>query len=971
MIFKKSKIIKIVKYLLKFTFIIFSVFYIIFTALYINFSHLSQAKKIETLNNLLHDYITNGCNFNIKSVTYNKNKINIDIENIIIKNKSYSNFIINIPNINLSISPYYIFILKNPIYFSILNNMYMQLPIEMLNSDTSESKNKTQIKYLQTKEYVYNIITTFPKYIQKIIKNGLKVEKTEIDLIFKNNFKEKILLKNLTIKPNKLLFYRKLYISYQIKINETTINSKNECLFSFTFKPKKCNIHISAKNISSVSKDIGNIYPILNKIPIIDDVNMELSINFENDIFIPLIKIFAQNTFIKINNKAVEIKNLDIQSSLLKDVFSIMYAQIIIDNVKIESQKDANFAIQISDDIKALNAFIVNVNHADFNNISKIWPNEYLHEVKQFITQNKIQSEEIKAKFSIENKDWNIDIHVKELTILLDKILSQTNAKDIQISVNKNKVSINAPLIDNNLLKIFKTKIDINYENHKNIYMNIDISNIRGSVGNILQNLHNINKDIYSFSTIVNESIFGYKCKENCSNFELNNTKVFIPLTFDKSFIKNIAIESNGKIDIGDTQFFEKQYLHSANLNINKEKNSDNFKIIFDKLNQSKIYIFNNNEQITKLDTNISYKESVNIESNLFTNKGKVLTAIVNPQKDQLDIKITTNRDIENYININLHSDSNKIDLRGKISNVNFKSMLQESLHFPKSNTKSQISEFDIDLDIAKINLLNDITLQSLLFQLKTNNKYYLKNLSLYLKAVDKDGNFDELSINKNNAKDDNIFTIKGNKLINLLNGLMVNQDLLYIKNLNGSFESLDNLIIFNLQTDKVVLKIPIDNSLKSSAIKVLMPSFSIGKNALSYTKISLDGKAFLSENSIIFNIDDFFAKSSISKITTLGYYDVTNEYLSIEGKINTAYKINRILTAEDIPALNKILTLGNKDGGYGVINYTISDKISNINEKSVKISGDRSNLIIASGLISVNPLLAIPIVFTSKDVKG
>ncbi len=977
MFFKKKKVRKIIKYFIKFTVISLSLLYILFIGFYEYFSAQTNQKQNEIIKNIVYKFIDkNLISFDISGINQTGDFMYITIENFVLKSNQQKEFKLFIKKIDVYISPLEILKFQAPVGLTSLESLKLDVlfdPTKEPAKDASEIKNEIEINYLNEIKAIKQIITHSPKYVRTLLKKGINIENAELNLIFHGQKNIPILLKKFVIKPQKFALTR-LYSEIDIKaqLNKAELDINLKCDLKLTHKLIGCFTTISGKNLTTMKADLEQMDSMFKFIPVLDSFDLEFDLYLDGLIFIDRFRFLSEKSKILFDKEFFRVDKILLKSKFDTVTLSILDLIIDIEDFQVKN-KTPELLTFLKNDIKG--DISLKVDNLKWENIEKIWPNMLLKDVKDFLSRSKLWASGISAEMIFNTgSDWNIIVKLNETGIEnLYGSVSGFVLENSTVSINNKRVIVqskNAFAKDGNI-KISSPELVVLYEDTNNITLDLKTEKANILTFAFLKSLFAGNKELDSLCSGIFTDITGKSelSEESDTRFLVKFAKTSINLSSDDIF-SNMLISANGNFDSKNIQFIESEEGDVVNFSINKKRNSD-IDIDLGFVNPIPSHLFKTPGNISNISTKISLKDSLMIIFTEIKNKAKqnIFTSKIKSSQDGFSIKAEAGIEVGEFLKLNLEmfTKSKELLLNLQTRGINLGHLLDSSFKFSENksaNEENKIKEWDVDIDISDILMRNEVKLDELNLKAKLDD-YRIKNIDLYLKATGgKDS--DIFTISELDKKGEN-FAIKSQGLKNIFDGILDAKDQMKITDISGSLLLLDGVSQIRVRTGESAIKLPNQNTLLMNVLKPVIPGFSTLNNSLLYSKMSLDSKWFLSENSSILTIDDFYMKSLISRITSLGYIDFTKQYINISGKIDTAYKFNKILTAEEIPFLNKILTLGSKDGGYGVISYNLKGKFAELDAKSLKMSGDRSNFIVAGGLIMINPLFAIPVFATTK----
>ncbi|QED22967.1 hypothetical protein [Candidatus Deianiraea vastatrix] len=935
--------------------------YLIISSLFLYFSSLDLNSKIKIINNIKDKFFSNKVNFNIKDINTFNDRIYVKLANLsVLLNEDLK---ISAPNIEFYISPYSIFKLQNPVHFSKLEYAKIEIPLSKLNFNIDKVPSNQNKSNVDVKKYTYNIIQNSTIFLRKLIQKGIQVSKIEIFITGCSKIK-KTTLENFTIQPFWQNFHRGFEINYTIKFNEVgQISNKSRCIIGYDYRLQKCDTRLEVKNLHSMYQEIRHLFSLKNNAPMVENLSIFAQFNLEKDINIDKFSININKS--KIHNDAIS-KNIDkfsLNGSFIDNLLNLHYFYLKIDDFVAETVKNTNITIDENFTIFGN----IGMNFVNFSSeiFKYLWPDDIGKNIKDFLIFNKsgIKNGNMKIDFP-KNDKWIANIDVQNVDFLLQNILDTAKSDYIKIEIDKNSTKIQADNLEALGMIAKNTAVEVGYTDEMKI--NIKSDKINGKILDTATKLHQVDESFYNFIPDVIKSIFGKNVNNDKTQFLFSNIAFSMPLIVKSpiDFYKQSQFSGNIKINSENIQYFRGD-AEKIDLRILKKKGGDKFSISARNLPDLKINLFKNKERIKNFDLNFS----VNNGNIAMLGTLNFPSDIVNfdIQGDTLFSKLFVKIDSGELLNLVINAKNNMRDIKVFFNgfNLNLTDFIKHypDLTFVESSEK--ISDIDFNLIIKDSIALNNVLLKNANIAIQTSSSYNISEIKTRILACG-EKSCDDIFTSQNG----NNVTLIADSMSNIINAFTEKKDLIYINDITGKILLNPNISTFEIKTGKINLQMPMDQSFSSSIFKIITPNYSINKKTLGYINSITQGKFFWSENDAILNIDNFYAKSSVSRISSRGYYDLSKEFIDLQGAIDTAYRINKIITAENIPMLNKILTLGSKDGGYGVINYSLKSKISDINSNSLKISGNRGNLILAGSLATVNPFAAIFLVLGSGEVK-
>ena len=700
-------------------------------------------------------------------------KLNILYNN---KNKYIENSFLNksLNNFNKSNS----FIYKNNIYQKHNNNSYEEI-LESL---------EKEMKYLNTNEYINNIIKVIEKYQNELsFLIEQKNNKNDIKNILKNYYENIIKYSSnyFSLYKNKCLnFLFSLKKTIKNLINNQNANSNSKYMKNNNKDKNMINFDYSLKN-SENSRQIVNNYTHNNNNIIIFDENKKKHFLNEEENLVNLINNLSSN---------IRICNKKYKSSLINIANLIDFSnnKLIEIKNKLESINDNIISKEID------NIYLININ--------------IITEVKLLDDNQKIFFDEAKDIFN--NLKINHKIKIKEYQKLFDSIQNIQSYKNNRSESKKEKQNyINCFYTFNNL------SLNKNNKNKK-IYSNNNYNKkeIRGkSLPNEIKtnindlkyfkiNLNNNNNRTRNLSNLVfNETSPTYNNRNNSYNMTNSFNNSNINTNNNKSF-NNTCVLQNNIFSFKDD---------NNSLLINKNyKNSDlndifffaeNIMEFFNKMNDLQKSIINKKPNITqqKRDFEIFKKQLIQYTTNIISQKDKIKN-----KNNDISKFLNDNKKFENNININnniLNTKNNKYQLE-KLKIIQTENFALINSNKINNNYEEKIINLtknnkDLNEEIIKTKEENNILKTNItnFFNLINNNILKeTENFNLNQKELKEQLN---LYFNKNKNKEEKNDKID-NEIINKIKNefeLYFNEILKYIKNINEKKviikESKDNLL--------------------------------------------------------------------------------------------------------------------------------------------------------------------------------
>lgn len=964
-----------IAFIIKLIIPIITILYISFAYLYIKIENLPKSQRILFINNVLNKIVKNR-SFVINDAKISHNSIYLDIKNIdfTLQNQDSSIINISIPDIKIFLVPNDILKFRLPLYFN-------EIPLVSINFDninyhiTKQSALENDTKYLEVVDALRNKIRMMPIFLKRMIKSGLVINKFELKYQMKNKQYDLIVLRNLNIKSSKLKRngHREIIMQYDANSGNTILKGGLTCDANVFWQLNSCKIKINISDLDKIQhyiQDYSNISKNLELSAILKKFDISLDINLKNNTEIKNFTISGINGNFGFQKNKIKFDKFTIAGKISNNTLNINDIDITSGKTSITSDKSTKLNLSLNDNgsINILSDLVIKANNVTGKDDilkSLILISKDLYE---FLASSIINGSDIKTQINVTAEKWGVAIDIKNGKFHIEKILPEITGSDINIIIDENntKVSVKSGFFQDKITTFNNAIIDINYT--KDIIINIIAGKILGKVSNIFNNLSKINTEIKDVLDPLGIILHGKRCKsENCTDIVCNNCSFKMNLDSDDVY-KNIMIIANGETKLDDIHFFEKNESKSTFL-VQKNIGENELKISIGTTNPIHTYFIYQNE---------AHKNEIKMTIIPMQNRVKLFADIVVDGKNYANSTVDISDDIEAIFRIGddnvkgifkLLNNSNIIaDIT--INDYDLNNLNKHDIDFSgiKSKNSLNISNIDLKYHINNVIMPNNTIIDQFIFRNKIENR---KLNDIYLSLASKNQKGEETSA-RIVKSEKNKYDIKINSLVGVLSIFNLD-DKLSINDISGHIETIDDTNITNINfiTGKVIIKIPSANNNQMQLTKIFIPSYSMNSNALEYNKINWESKLYWYNNTLILNITDFYVKSDISKITGGGFIDLNDKYINLTGKINTAHTLNRILTAEDVPLLNKILTFNSKDGGIGAIKYILKDKISNLSVDSIKLSGDKSNLIAAGGLALINPLFAIPFVIMSKDNGG
>jgi hypothetical protein len=876
---------------------------------------------------------------------------------------------LQVKNLTLNLNPINILKLKSPVNIYEINGLDVLLKNTNFQSKSSiENKNKdeyTTKQAIKKAEKILNITS-------KIIKNDLKINDIRIT---KSNHKI-ITLGNIVVKNIRTRYFEKtIRVSSKANIG-TNGNFILNCDINMNSATKKIKSISIESNLNNAARDLTKILKnegVKNNIPIIDDINFSLNSELSNGrIYLKSFDVKSQNSHFLSDNKFFKFDNISISGKSHKND-TIILNPIIIKSKAINISSYPSYLKVSSFPELKLKFKIKNFKANDI--ISFFWPEKILSSTKKFLLNNNISNNK-NATFDVnilKNYDFTAKFNVEDVSNQsFEKFFPGVTAKNSEITVTKDRLKIYVEKADSLKKDIVaeQINIDIDYKNKNMINLNITAKNASSDYKLLLQEMHQVNSKLYSFLPSISNILLGHNIHNSATRVLVSDFVLKIPFhhKMDNLF-KDTQISLKANVPISNIQFITTNAGNYGICKLVKTKNSSSIQTNCKIQNPVKLDALNDQPSIYRLLNIIDINKTTLINVNLFDKSDKAVVAI--------NLASSGNEEV---LKIHSISEQSNVSFFASIPNNNCTSPLVINLIGENLNLQSILNNkitFNNQSNEKKCHFLDNLNLYVDLKNITT--KYNKKIEKTYAKIDIKNSKIDDIKIDLANAdrnsylevikKEDGIFDINAVRFSKILNGLFDEPDLLYSNKIHGYLRQNGENISTDLKLEDVKFKIIGKGQKNKDISKSIIPGASVFSNYISYDNVDID--FIINKNANTMKLINFMATKTNAKLTASGDYDFGNDKINISGKVDSAYIVNRLITFEKIPALNKMITLGNKDGGYGVVNYKISGKMSELSKKSIEISGDRSSAVIAGGLFFINPLLAIPLLLNANDAKN
>lgn len=913
-------------------------------------------------------------------------EIRIKVEKISIKNKDNFNF--RLSNVIAGFNLFDAITGKLPFYIEKIDSLDGEIDINYKIEDENlekKDKNENNILILK-KDIIATYIKNLPKNFEIILKRNSLISNVNLKIRNKKSTIP-IKIKNISIIVNKKKSIKNIFnlekhilFHYKLDSNNFSSDANVECILRKNFETKNCTLNLDIGNINNIKGNISKfdkkIKSIIKNIQFPDNLNFYTNISIKEDNSIDgHFKLKTDFKKIELNKRNFLNNNISISGKINKNaIISLDNIFLKMDNLIIKSDS-GSINIDFEDGLVLHSDLSLKIDNFS-NKYFDLWPENFLPNVKSSVSNLVKNLSNGKIKIIIDkiknNLSWILKMNFKNAIIEMKNFSPVLDIENLEIEIDKDKTIILSKEIsfENKKLKISDPKIEINYKS--DLFIDILIKNGILNLKDLDKNLSSVNKSIYGFIEEINQQLL--KNNEKNGQILLKESKIRAVFNKKGNFdLKNTTFDLNLNINCEDIFF------------INECNKTSNISLKSIKLNQSNI--IKSNIKFSKLALNgIFFNDNTfnnyNLESlfKIEDNKNEITISLLKNGNKKANFNITSNNNNLNY-NINLNNDGNlkifghcenkndlycKIDLDGE--NFNLSDILKYNGKKNNEDSKIYIPDLDINAKLKNSKLTNEFLADNFILQLKIKNAN-LKNILLDSSIHKNENNI--VSYVKKSSKDEK-YEIYFSNIGHFLNSLNLTDRLIDGK-INGdlTMPSGGDIVEIKSFIEDIGISVPELNSNNTSKIvKIFIPMVNSKKNKIEFNKVDLKLKIFLSRNNIIMNIDQLIAKSDISKLTSTGTINFDSKDINLLGKLNTAYKINRVMTAEKIPILHNILTLGSKDGGIGTIGYSLNGNIKNLSSESFKVTGDRANLLGAGIVTIINPIIGISLALTGIESK-
>ena len=559
--------------------------------------------------------------------------------------------------------------------------MILQL-LEYLSANNSIANNIPLINFEgKNKNYITNILINYDE-TKKIIKNPINIFKiwNIIDI-------GKILYEKYEV-----IYINDIIIDFPINFYLTLLiqNDRDKINFSYSFQYLK-------KNIEQILSNSNKEYYIL----IVSKIFLILLDNYTNDCYNPS---YREETCKDMENKIKEIlnnnviyQNFDFKHQNIEEIYSKIIKDLIIKN-KFEKYEET---IEIVEQIALKN---IDITKNIFDDIIKLFEDEknrekyLISEEMDFTDKNKINFYYLFLKYVFKSSIYiyNFDLFLKTRKFLIDKINSGYSIKSIILSEDKNikrkgKFIIETLLDLDYYIEKLKNNTDIKFNKEQSLLSTESESH---SIESFEKSSENLSFKITNKNSNLKKSANLYlKCsfiKETQNLYPLNNKK-------SKSFIfgtkKTNLIKLIKKVNIDDKK-----------LNLIKVINSGY--LFYDTFNQS-LYIYDKNfYEVDKIDMKGEIFNNITV-----TEKSKEEFSIITCFPDKLKLY-----DFNNNILISKIEDFN---YRDKEDKMNFIYQIKENLWLICYKKKIYFTT-----NIVKGIFIRKINIPSIVSAIKINKNY-------------------------------------------------------------------------------------------------------------------------------------------------------------------------------------------------------------------------------------------------------
>lgn len=644
--------------------------------------------------------------------------------------------------------------------FNLWNNNYDEIIIgfNMINND-----NNMCIDHIQMTEFINkekNLLLAFNVDVIKnlLVLQGLYV--TRYNFLLNQVNDNKIINNDNVINCLSYLelpFYISLIKQRLTNIyNDSVIEySSTENLYEYEY-----NDNIFDGNIIEIISDINEVLNFIKSFRYNYINDYKIDIIYTLDIYLELNDITNNNNFQSHVNNNCNSNNIKFTFDEIINIW--IKEKIILNNYKIKNNQKEKDQFNL----------IFNLNnqlHASNNNNNNIIINDLKLELEECKNNNLLslsRAESLKAIVKISDLNSKNTIY-KENQIINEEIISDLHLKIIDLDNQLSNLDINSTIIINDNLKL---KDHLNKINKMNSYLINENSELLDRLL-LMEKIDKIENKI-SF-TLLNDS---NKVPRNISL--IDNTRD-ADLNYNKS---NENIENNDnefglkllmefERDINNS-CFDSIYCIKRQYNDYISSNEDNITILINKINE----LTDNNNNLFNINNELSnkikkmpneYLELINNKDNNLINKkqkslfeidqvckscendimiNKEISLVINDIKSnivdkndkqlihdiQLDLEITSNQLMENYIQINslnnsisnikLILQSTEIKLKESINNSDQKDKIIEKQNITINNLKNSVKELSYLAD-TNINLIN-------------SNKQFENDIKLYKESI-------------------------------------------------------------------------------------------------------------------------------------------------------------------------------------------------------------------------------------------